>query len=344
MPRKKVKRKNKQIFPKSQKSFLLFLRIVIVVIIIINTSLLITFFADSLLIKDQYGKAKQLYSVASFLNPLNEKASKGITIADVIKKERLFELQSSEQQPIKNIEDKSPVMQKAVAPAHVVTIPVLMYHYIRVNPVKEDMAGFYLSVTPQDFDIQMKYLVDHGYTSITLDDFLSALLQTKALPEKPILITFDDGYRDAYTDAFPILKKYGLKAVNFIPTTFVDTPRYLTWDMIKEMYTSGVFLFASHTMTHLSLTSVSNETALHELVESKKILEEKLGTSIQWFAYPYGHMDQRVAQLVKEAGYFGAFGTNEGLEQSSEYIYSLPRVRIGGGVSLDMFAGKLPWK
>lgn len=338
------KKKYKQIFPRPRRWFQHFLTAGIILTALFITSFIISYAGDSLLLRDEYKKAKQFYTLASFLNPFSQKAKKGIVIADTTERERHYIGQPQKKIFIKNTKDLVVSDDTKVAPAYVVKIPVLMYHYIRVNPVKEDLAGYYLSVTPEDFDAQMKFLVDHGYKTITMNDLLSSLLQTKQLPQKPILITFDDGYRDSFTNAFPVLKKYELKAVNFIPTSFIGTNNYLTWEMIREMQTSGVFSFGSHTMTHLSMTYGSNEVVLYELVESRKILEKELGTSIEWFAYPFGHMDERVSELVKEAGYYGAFGTSEGIEHSLDYIYSLPRVRIGGGMSLEMFAAKLPWR
>lgn len=313
---------------------------------LINFSLLLTLIGNTLLQQDRYTEASRFYTAAIVFTPLNTEAWKGKKIAHVIAEERKQELteRRTVYVPTPTMQPSTTPLKKRVAGTQTLLIPVLMYHYIRINPVASDKTGYYLSVTPADFDTQMKYLVDHGYHAISLDELGAALLQGEKLPEKPIVITFDDGYRDAYTDAYPILKKYKLHGVVFIITSFVGSTRYLTWNMIDEMRKSNVFTFQSHTIDHIALTSASNEQILKEYRESKKILEKHLGYPVNWIAYPFGNVDTRVASLVPQAGYVGAFGTNYGVYQSTNYIYSLPRVRVGGGESLEMFAERLPWK
>jgi peptidoglycan/xylan/chitin deacetylase (PgdA/CDA1 family) len=197
-----------------------------------------------------------------------------------------------------------------------VEVPVLMYHYIRINPNPNDSFGYNLSVTPTNFASQMDYLLAHGYHVITLDELSGVLFNRSTLPDKPIVVTFDDGYADCYFAAFPILKKHNFKALNFIITGLVGAPNYLSWSQIEEMKNSGVFTFGDHTVHHYALAYLSSAQVKSELADSKNDLQKHLGGNIKWFAYPYGSVDNRVANLTKEAGFTGAFGTNSGLYQT----------------------------
>ncbi|MDP2638405.1 MAG: polysaccharide deacetylase family protein, partial [Candidatus Levybacteria bacterium] len=113
---------------------------------------------------------------------------------------------------------------------------------------------------------------------------------------------------------------------------------------IKEMSQSGVFNFGGHTTYHSALTYLSNDVALKDLTESEKVLTEQLGYPVNWLAYPYGNFNDRIAKVVQKAGYVGAFTTNKGTFHSTDYMFTLPRIRVGGGESVEMFAIKLPWK
>lgn len=225
-----------------------------------------------------------------------------------------------------------------------VTIPVLMYHYIRVNPNPSDQTGFNLSVTPKDFSSQMDYLISQGYHTISLDELGAILFSNAQIPSKPIIITFDDGYSDSYFNAFPILRVRGLKAVSFVITGVVGVPSYLSWDQISDMYHTGIFTFESHTVTHRALISLNTPSVVKELADSKTALESHLGYPVNWFAYPYGAgaFDSRVSSLVQKTGYLGAFGTNPGSTQSIDYRFRLPRIRVNGGETLVSFAASLP--
>lgn len=127
-----------------------------------------------------------------------------------------------------------------------------------------------LSITPDEFEEQMKYLRDNGYASVSLDTLYAALKKQTTLPSKPVILTFDDGYIDFYYNAYNILRNYGLSATVFIPTGLVGQPSYLTWPQIREMHSSGVINFGAHTVHHYNLPSVSEDTALAELQDSKK--------------------------------------------------------------------------
>lgn len=340
------KTKKTQTFPKYPRNILKIIVASVVMSLILVT--ILTFVLISLgntfLAQDNYKTASRMYGIASFINPFNQTAQKGLAIAEVIREERKGE--SEETQVDATIDNKAiamvPVPGRAVLGAKTLLVPVLMYHYIRVNPNASDKVGFNLSVTRDNFNQQMDYLASHGYHTMSLDELGASLLSGAPLPDKPIVITLDDSYRDAYTEAYPILKSHGMHAVSFVITGFVGGPNYLTWDMINEMKGSGVFTFESHTVNHIALSSVSNERIRQELTDSKNALQAHLGYPINWIAYPYGKVNANVASITQQTGYVGAFGTNHGKYQSTNSMFTLPRIRIGGSDTVSSFAGKLP--
>jgi len=237
--------------------------------------------------------------------------------------------------------DISLLGESGETPEAKIQVPVLMYHYIRVNPDPKDKVGFDLSVTPDKFEEQMIWLRDNRYETLSLDEFYRGVLKGETLPERPVVITLDDGYADSYWHAYPILRRLGLKAANFIITGFIGAPKYLSLWQMREMAESGVFSFGAHTVSHLILTPLSEGEVREEIRKSKVMLEQRLGARIDWFAYPYGRINAKVAKIVQEAGYFGAFGTNDGASETSKNVFTLPRIRVSGGESLKTFAAKL---
>lgn len=218
-----------------------------------------------------------------------------------------------------------------------VNVPILMYHYIGNNPNPEDHQRDSLSVTPDKFEEQMKYIADNGYSTTTFDTLAAALNKQTTLPNKTIILTFDDGYIDFYFNAYPILKQYNLRATVFIPTGLIDQASYLNWDQIKDMNNSSLISFQAHSVHHYHLPSLSNDSLKFELQESKRLLENKLGTRVNFIAYPFGSTDNRVIQFTKEAGFVGAAGTWANHIQSEGTIYDMPRLRVGGSTSLEVF-------
>lgn len=200
-------------------------------------------------------------------------------------------------------------------------VMVLNYH-------KVDDMEISLSVTPEDFDEQMCYLKEHGYHTITPDELYESLSGNAELPENPVLITFDDGYLDNYENAYPILKKYDFTATIFVVSGFLGKQKnYMTWDNAREMEKNGIRI-ESHTVDHKSMTDLSDEQLRTELVESKKKIEQELGHAIHFMAYPTGTYNLHIAQMVKEAGYKGAFTIKYGNVDKGSNVYAMERVPI----------------
>lgn len=231
----------------------------------------------------------------------------------------------------------------------VIRVPVLMYHYIRVNPNPRDSLGYGLSVTPTDFAAQINWLASNGYHAIFPSELTAAMTQKAPLPTKPIVLTFDDGYRDFYDQAWPVLKQAGMKSASAVITTGADKAdrgdqSYMPWWMIRELDASGMVEIASHTLTHGDVTKMSAAQRWAELTTSKEALEQQLGHAILTFIYPSGRYDGASVADAKRAGYQIAFTTQLGkvrVPQDTGLLLQLSRVRVAGGTSLDGFVRNL---
>ena len=203
-------------------------------------------------------------------------------------------------------------------------VPVLNYHQIN------DRDKNSLTTNVEQFQCQMKYLHDNGYNTITPTQLADYLEGKGSLPEKPVLITFDDGYRDNYKNAYPILKDYGMTATIFLISDYVNTyPNYVTWDEVLEMQENGIVM-QSHTLNHEELTKVPQGELYTYLTNSKLALEWYTKQPAEFIAYPCGSYSDAVIENAKKAGYRGAFTVNYGLASSQENIYALDRVPIFG--------------
>ncbi len=222
-----------------------------------------------------------------------------------------------------------------------VNVPILYYHYIGENPDPKDVMRDGLSISPDKFQEQMSFLSESGYTTLTFDTLYAVLKGEATLPSKPIILTFDDGYIDFYVNAFPILRRYNLQAVVFVPTGLVGKSYYLSWDQIKTMDATGLISFQAHSVDHLSLPTLTPELASYQIAQSKKDLENILGKPVNTFAYPYGTSNQTDWELVKQAGFLGAVGTWRGITENEGMIFNMPRIKIGGAWDLDYFAANI---
>jgi peptidoglycan/xylan/chitin deacetylase (PgdA/CDA1 family) len=221
-----------------------------------------------------------------------------------------------------------------------IKVPVVMYHYIRVNPDGRDRLGFALSVTPTDFAAQMDWLARAGYHPITNEDLYAYLNRTRGLPSKPVILTFDDGYADFYTTALPILKSHDFKATAYIVSGFVGRGGYMNGDQIREADRSGIEI-GSHSVNHANLARSSLGSVRAELVDSKRNLEQLLGHPVNAFCYPSGKYTGTVAYEVAAAGYHNATTTAWGAWHSMGDRFVWGRLRAGGGQSLGDYAASV---
>lgn len=216
-----------------------------------------------------------------------------------------------------------------------------MYHHISDNsrwPDDERMKR--LTVEPSQFSQQLDYLKREGYTTITLDDLLAALRDGARLPDRPVVLTFDDGYKDFYANAYPLLERYGAKATIFIITGRVGAADYMTWDDLQELARSPLITIGAHTRKHPHLAQHTPERVRDELAGSKQDLEQRLHITVRDLAYPSGSYNRTTIQLAKEAGFAVAVTVHYGVQERADKLFELPRVFVNGGAPLeDLIAG-----
>lgn len=201
-------------------------------------------------------------------------------------------------------------------------VPILMYHHLDANSKINKC-----SVAPQSFQRQMEFLYRHKYNVVSLEKIADLIKRKEKIPARTLAITFDDGYEDNYTYGFPVLKKYGFPATIFVTTTHIGTEGSLSWDEVLEMSDNGLSI-GSHAVTHSYLPGLTERRLKDEIINSKIILESRLNKKVLFFSYPGGGFNEKIKQIVKEAGYKGACATNPGKKYPKGDIYALKRLRI----------------
>ena len=209
-------------------------------------------------------------------------------------------------------------------------IPVIYYHSVNKNADNE------VTITPDMLEEQLNYINDNHYITITIEELYDHIQKNEPIPEKSILITFDDGYMNNYTEAFPILKNLNMKATIFCIGNSLDGSYYLSEEAIKEMSDYGIDI-QSHTVNHLHLDTLSYDEQLLELKNSKEILEKITGKEIISIAYPFGDYNEDTIKAAKNSGYKLAFTTNLGLSDRDDNIYELDRIYISSYYDMDTF-------
>lgn len=218
-----------------------------------------------------------------------------------------------------------------------ITLPILMYHYVRTPPsTRTDLLGYRLSVSPADFQAQMDWLAINGYHPVDFNDVRAYFEGRQPLPAKPVVITLDDGYADLYATAYPILAAHGFKAVAYIVSGFVGQPRYVSAAQVVQMDDNGIEI-ASHTVDHADLARLSSGSVMQQLLGSKRWLEQLVGHAVLDFAYPSGRFNSAVVNEVRLAGYDTAVTEMSSLDHSVADRYLWTRIRVGGGESLADF-------
>jgi len=223
-------------------------------------------------------------------------------------------------------------------------VPVFMYHHI--YPLKGDR----LTVTPQVFEEQMKFLSANHYRALTFEELISVITGRLVLKERAVALTFDDGWLDNHTYAFPLLKKYGVKATAFLITNMTEEASIeaarratlhkaaykkdevsiynarLTWALAKEMSESGLVRFYSHTANHRDCIPLSEDELRAELAGSKTMIGKRMGAECPYLCWPYGRYDRRVAKAAKKAGYRALVTTAQGVADSQSDVYAIKRI------------------
>ncbi|GHO87762.1 polysaccharide deacetylase family protein [Dictyobacter formicarum] len=257
---------------------------------------------------------------------------------------------------------EAPILPPANPVAKKIKVPILMYHYISEIPAQDKVNPYSyrpgLTVTPTVFSQQMDYFKKLGYHTITLNQLFSALYYDGPLPAKPIIFSFDDGYVDAYTNAYPILRAHGYTGIFYIITGKVGWAGQASWPQLREMLANGMQM-GSHTIDHRALGDVwqiSPDDARHELETSRQVLEDHLQTVIQQFCYPAGdplnknqalastqNQIQGVMSLLNATGYVGAVNDPRvpSITQDSTNPYIIHRLRVLGNENIQSFEAEM---
>ncbi|MFE4704943.1 polysaccharide deacetylase family protein [Peribacillus simplex] len=210
-----------------------------------------------------------------------------------------------------------------------VQLPILMYHSIS--------EGNGLRVPSEEFQSQMAWLRENGYYTLSPEEAYLVLTENRMPSEKCIWLTFDDGYSDNYTEAFPILKENDMKATVFMIGRSIDKGHHLTEDQMLEMSRNGISI-ESHTINHLELNRMTAEQQEAEMVQSKELFDRILDQDTTVLSYPVGRYNEESLRLSEEAGYKMAVTTEPGGASRDQGMHALHRVRISPGLSADGFA------
>jgi peptidoglycan/xylan/chitin deacetylase (PgdA/CDA1 family) len=232
-------------------------------------------------------------------------------------------------------------------------IPILMYHSISENSEVHRSAYFHTCTAPQVFREHIELLARDGYKTIGLGEAVRKLEEGTRTTEKLVVLTFDDGYEDLYTEAFPILSAHGYTATVFLPTAFIgDSPRQfngatcLTWGQVRELKSAGIE-FGSHTVTHPQLTTLPAAEVQRELRSSKLEIQDRLGAQVASFSYPYAFPEpdrafrKSLRDMLIQAGYENGVSTVVGTTDSLSDPLFLERIPVNSSDDAAFFTAKL---
>lgn len=217
-------------------------------------------------------------------------------------------------------------------------VPILYYH--SVLPDAEVATPNEVTISPEKLREELMLVKELGYTTLTMSEFTAYINDNKPIPEKSILITFDDGYTDNYAHAFPILKELNMKATIFMIASQVDSGYYMSAAQLREMSDYGIDI-ESHTDNHVYLDTLSYDQQLKELKDSKEKLEKILGKEVTSIAYPYGNYNEDTKKAAIAAGYTFGFTTNKGLAKRINNKVELNRIYVSSNYSLELFKERL---
>ena len=222
---------------------------------------------------------------------------------------------------------------KEVKMVHPTGIPVLMYH--KIGDDKDNDA-----VIREDlFREQMKFLKDNGYNPLTMDQLYDYVVNGAAVPEKPVVLTFDDGYADTYSIVYPIMKEYGFAATVFINPGDVGTR--LTWDQIREMHKNGITI-SNHGFQHIEMGQLSEAKQIENITKAQEALAKEVGIKDNpWFCYPYGDKNEFTDAATKKAGIKMSMAMKSGWAHTGDNPYNILRVWVGNAVDIKHFEERI---
>lgn len=230
---------------------------------------------------------------------------------------------------VKKLPDAIKKQLTTASPSATFRVPILMYHYVENVQNSEDKLRVELNIPPAVFEEQVVTLKDAGYTFMTAKELGEVMDGQMSMPEKPILLTFDDGHWDFATDVLPILEKYHIKATSYVISGFIGGSDFMTSEQLQEVITSGLVDVGAHTVHHISLAGRPLETVQDEVDQSKTTLEQDYHIKVVSFAYPNGSFDQQSAQVVKADDFSTAVSTVPGVDQNQANRFFMYRLRPG---------------
>ena len=211
-----------------------------------------------------------------------------------------------------------------------VNAPILLYHHILIGKPPDPY-----SVSIERFQEQLSYLKDYGYQSISVSKLIQAITVGADLPEKPIIFTFDDGNENVYSNAFPLMKKFGFTGTVYIIANRIDVEGFFTKEQIKDLLSAG-WEVGSHGMKHIDL--VIDPGALRdEIGNSKKIIEDMLDLKLTSFAYPYGKATKITMDWVRQIGYLAGMGLGISNQHDKEDLFYLSRRQVESNMDIHAF-------
>ncbi len=216
-------------------------------------------------------------------------------------------------------------------------VPVFSYHHVRdwEHADTEDDRAYIMP--PSKLEAQLNYLHENGYQAVTAEQVAAYYASGRPLPDKPVMLSFDDNVDNQYTSAVPLLKKYGLNATFFVMTVTIDKENFMTGEQLKELDGEG-FDIQPHTWDHRMVTEYETEADWQQqIVEPKKTLEELLGHPTQYFAYPFGVYDARAAGKLKDYGYKAAFRLRDVMDEVADPLFAIKRYIANGYWTQDQF-------
>jgi peptidoglycan/xylan/chitin deacetylase (PgdA/CDA1 family) len=202
-------------------------------------------------------------------------------------------------------------------------VPILIYHSIRPYVPTDSKGSRRWIATPQALEAELSWLRDKGYASVSFDELEAHVSRGAPLPPRPVIISFDDDWQSQYTNAVPLLHKYGFRATFYVWVRAVGRPHHMSWDEIRELDADGMEI-GCHTLTHLFLTRLRDDGQLRrEIVAAKNLIEAHIGHPVTSLAYPFGQYDERVVQAAREAGFTTARSTWPGVVHTRDGLLSL---------------------
>lgn len=239
-----------------------------------------------------------------------------------------------------SVSAKTPAGEAAINREGVKLVPaegvsVLMYHMIG------DIPDNGAVLTEANFRAQLELIRQNGFHPITMQELYAYVTEGAPLPEKPVCITFDDGYADNFSLVYPLMKEYGYPWTVFVITGDVGKPGRMTWDELREMAESRAVTIASHTATHPHLAEISAEEARADILAAQQALREKLGIENRWLAFPYGSYDADVIDIAKSLGIQMVVTSDSGRVHTGDNPYTLRRAWIGNEVDGNNYLERL---